>query len=101
MSPRCTASGFRRTKVRSATSGPLLRPPRGRSGRLLFLGRFALATLDFLPSAIEPGLECASSLRRIFPGEELRLVDPGDRLGAMLLLRPSDDRCAERIARHE
>src|SRR2546427_1739619 len=101
MSPRCTASGFRRTKVRSATSGPLLRLPCGRSGRLLFLGRFAVASLDFLPPAIEPGLERASPLRGIFPGEELRLVDAGDGFGAMLLLRPSNDRRAERIARHE
>src|SRR2546427_2474207 len=99
--PRCTASGFRRTKVRSATSGPLLRLLRGRSGRLLFLGRFALTTLDFLPPSIEPGLERASPLRRIFPGEELRLVDPRDRLGAVLLLRPTDNRRVERVARHE
>src|SRR5438093_5442700 len=99
--PRCTASGFRRTKVRSATftspSSPSLRweraPPLPPPA--------PLSAFHLLPSPVEPGLECPSPFRGILPREELRLVDAGDRFGAMLLLRPADDRRVERIARDE
>src|SRR5439155_15500270 len=68
------------------------------SGRLLFLRRLPLSAFHLLPSPVEPGLECPSPFRGILPREELRLVDAGDRFGAMLLLRPADDRRVERIA---
>src|SRR5207245_4241538 len=72
-----------------------------RSGRLLFLRWLSFAAFHLLPSPVEPGLEGPPPFRRVLPREELRLVDAGDGLSAVLLLRPADDRCVERIARDE
>src|SRR5439155_7761506 len=77
---------------------PLLRLLCSGSGRPLSLRPLPLSAFHLLPPPIEPGLECPSPFRGILPREELRLVDSGDRFGAVLLLRPADDRRVERVA---
>src|SRR5207245_8433437 len=91
------ASGGRRCVPPSA---PLLDLLRGGSGRLLLFS-LPLPPLHLLPLPVEPRLEHAAALGGVFPREELRLLHMRDGLRAVFLLRPSEDRGAERIAPDE
>src|SRR3990172_9804385 len=83
--PRWTASGFRRTNVRSAVASPGLLFLLHGCGRMgLLLARLALrTTLHGRPARVEPRFEHAAAIRGVLPCDELALLHARDDLAGV------------------